>query len=362
MVDIDGSQGEGGGQILRTALTLSVLTGQKLRISNIRANRKKPGLQPQHLKAVDAAAAISSANVNGASLHSTSIIFEPSSIRTGRYRFDIGTAGSTSLVYQTLALPLSLKKSSSSVMITGGTHVPWSPCFHYLNLHWQHFLNRIGLDIDLEMSLAGFYPQGGGKIMSTIHPSQEIRPLILLERGKLNRIHGISAVANLNISIAKRQKYRAIHHLSSYDPDIKIATLSMPSQYKGTLLMIIGEFRHGTSDYTQCCYFSLGAPGKPAEHVADEAVEEFINFYNSPGTIDQYLADQLLLPLTLSSGESWLHTSRITSHLITNAAIIHAFQVARIEIKGSLGEPGQIKIVPAENSWKLNTARSFTST
>lgn len=353
MVEIDGSQGEGGGQILRTALSLSILTGQTLKISNIRANRKSPGLKPQHLKAVDAAAAISKASVEGAFLHSTSLLFEPGSIRTGRYRFDIGTAGSTSLVLQTIALPLCLANSSSSVIITGGTHVPWSPCFHYLNLHWRHFLVRIGFDLKLEMDLAGFYPQGGGKIRSTLRPAKLIAPLKLIDRGTLRRIYGISAVANLDMSIARRQKHRAIQFLSAYDPDIKIITHHLPSKYKGTMLLLIGEFGQSDDDYTQCCYFSLGALGKPAEVVADEAVEKFINFYNSSGTIDQYLTDQLLLPLAFSSSESVLHTSQITTHLLTNAEILHAFQVAMVQFQGAPGKPGMVKIIPRIDAWKL---------
>ena len=351
MVEIDGSLGEGSGQILRTGLTLSILTRQPLRISNIRLKRKNPGLQPQHLKAVDAAAAICTASVNGAALNSTSLMFEPGSIRTGRYRFDIGTAGSTSLVFQTVALPLSLASSASSIIITGGTHNPWSPCFHYLSMHWLHFLQRSGLDMSLQMELAGFYPQGGGRIISTIRPCKEIRPLVLAGRGKINRIYGVSAVANLDLSIAKRQKTRAIQRLMSYDPEIKIVTTNMASRFKGTMLLLIGEFFYSGNGYTQCCYFSLGALRKPAELVADEAVDEFIYFYATPAAIDQYLADQLLLPLSLAAGESLLHTARITSHLLTNAAVIHAFSLARVEITGSLGEPGMIKISPLGRSY-----------
>ena len=351
MVEIDGSLGEGGGQILRTALTLSILTRQPLKISNIRLKRKNPGLQPQHLKAVDAAAAICTANVNGAVLHSTTLHFEPGKIRTGRYRFDIGTAGSTSLVFQTIALPLSMANSASSVIITGGTHNPWSPCFHYLSMHWLHFLQRSGVDLSLNMDLAGFYPQGGGRIISTIRPCKEINPLILQDRGEINRIYGVSAVANLDLSIAKRQKTRAVQRLLAYDPEIKITSTNMASRFKGTMLLLIGEFLHSGDGYAQCCYFSLGSLGKPAELVADEAVDEFIQFYATPAAIDQYLADQLLLPLALASGESLLYTSKITSHLLTNAAIIQAFGLARVEMTGSPGGSGLIKISPTGKSY-----------
>lgn len=349
MVEIDGSRGEGGGQILRTALTLSILTGQPIKLSNIRANRKNPGLQPQHLKAVDAAAAISKANVEGAALHSTSLRFEPGSLRTGRYRFDIGTAGSTSLVFQTIALPLSLADSSTSVTITGGTHVPWSPCFHYLDIQWMHFVQRIGADISLTMQQAGFYPHGGGRISATIRPIKKLKPLKLLDRGKIDRIYGISAVANLDTSIAKRQKLRALQRLTPYDPGIKISTLNMPSRHKGTMLFLIGEFGQPEIGYAQCCYFALGALGKPAELVADEAVDQFIDFYNTSGVIDQYLADQLLLPLSLCAEISHLNTSKVTSHLLTNAGIIRQFGLAQIDVIGGVGESGIITITPAKS-------------
>ena len=168
MIEIDGSLGEGGGQVLRSALSLSILTRQPFHIYNIRLGRKTPGLKAQHLKAVDAAAAISHAVVEGARLDSTSLTFSPGELRTGRYKFEIGTAGSTSLVLQTVFLPLSLSGSASSVMITGGTHVPWAPCYHYLEWQWLPVIHHLGFDLSLSLEQAGFYPQGGGRISATI--------------------------------------------------------------------------------------------------------------------------------------------------------------------------------------------------
>lgn len=217
-------------------------------------------------------------------------------------------------------------------------------------MHWLHFLQRSGVDLSLNMDLAGFYPQGGGRIISTIRPCKEINPLILQDRGEINRIYGVSAVANLDLSIAKRQKTRAVQRLLAYDPEIKITSTNMASRFKGTMLLLIGEFLHSGDGYAQCCYFSLGSLGKPAELVADEAVDEFIQFYATPAAIDQYLADQLLLPLALASGESLLYTSKITSHLLTNAAIIQAFGLARVEMTGSPGGSGLIKISPTGKS------------
>jgi RNA 3'-terminal phosphate cyclase (ATP) len=346
LIEIDGSFGEGGGQVLRSALSLSVLTGQGVYLYNIRARRSRPGLMVQHLKSVDAAAAISGADVDGAELNSTVLTFRPSKIRSGRYHFDIGTAGATSLVLQTVYLPLSLASSASSVIITGGTHVPWSPCFHYLTLQWVPVLRRMGFDIQLELEQAGFYPQGRGRINAVIRPVGKISPINLTHRGKILRISGISAVANLPVSIADRQKRQAILRLQKLPdfgihPDLHIQTQQLPSAVKGTVLLLVAEFEAG-----QCCYFGLGALGKPAERVADEAVDSLLAFLGTGAAVDQYLADQLLLPLCLASGPSELYTSQITTHLLTNAWVLRKFLPAKIEISGDEGQPGMVYITP----------------
>ena len=177
------------------------------------AHRSKPGLKAQHLKAVDAAAAVSKAWVEGAILGSSDLVFKPTNIRSGRYRLDIGTAGATSLVLQTIFLPLSLGSSASSVIISGGTHVAWSPCFHYITLHWLPFMQEIGFNARVLLDQAGFYPSGGGRISATIRPAQKISPLHLPQRGKLIRVTGFSGVANLKTSIADRQKRQAMLRL-----------------------------------------------------------------------------------------------------------------------------------------------------
>lgn len=346
VVEIDGSIGEGGGQVLRSALSLSMITGKTVRLFNIRARRSKPGLMAQHLKSVDAAAAISKANVEGAALHSTALTFSPSSLRSGRYRFEIGTAGAATLVLQTVLLPLSLATASSSVIITGGTHVPWSPCYHYLDLHWLPILRRIGIEASLELEQAGFYPQGGGRINANVRPVNKITGLTLSQPGRLIRIKGISAVSNLPLTIAERQKRQAILRLQTLpdlglSPDLHIRIQQMPSFAKGTLLLLLAEFEFG-----QCCYFGLGALGKPAERVADEAVDALVAFLKTGAAADQYLADQLLLPLSIANGPSEIHTCQVTEHLLTNASVIRSFLPVGIEIQGKLGEPGRVLIMP----------------
>lgn len=343
MVEIDGSQGEGGGQILRSALALSILTGQAMRITHIRARRSNPGLMAQHLRAVDAAAAISKASVQGAVLNSTELVFEPVEIRSGRYRFDIRTAGATTLVLQTIFIPLSLASSASSVIISGGTHVPWSPSYHYLELNWLPLLIEMGFNAQISLDQAGFYPQGGGRISAVIRPVTEIKPLNLIQRGQLLKLQGISAVANLPLSIAERQKHQALKRLERLRPHIK--TVQMPSRFKGTLLLLSAEFENG-----RACFFGLGKLGKPAEQVADEAVDGLEVFLSTDATVDPYLADQLLLPLCLSKGASAIRSSRVSEHLLTNAAILSAFLPVEIDIQATIGEPGLVRVQPASNN------------
>jgi RNA 3'-phosphate cyclase len=348
LIEIDGSLGEGGGQVLRSALALSILTGQAMRITNIRAGRSKPGLMAQHLKAVDAAAAISKASVQGAALNSTDLVFEPAEIRSGRYKFDIQTAGATTLVLQTIFLPLSRASSASSVIITGGTHVPWSPSYHYLELNWLPLLIEMGFDAQIGLDQAGFYPQGGGRISAVIRPASEIQPLNLTRRGPLLHLQGISAVANLPLSIAERQKHQALKRLERLKPRIK--TVQMPSRFKGTLLLLFAEFENG-----RACFFGLGKLGKPAEQVADEAVEGLEAFLSTDGTVDPYLADQLLLPLSLANGLSVLHTSQVSEHLLTNAEILRAFLPVEIDIQAGIGEPGLVRVQPAADNSRETT-------
>jgi RNA 3'-terminal phosphate cyclase (ATP) len=338
-VEIDGSIGEGGGQVLRSALALSLVTGRELRIRNIRSRRKKPGLQPQHLKAVEAAATVGMARTEGAHLGSQSLVFQPHGIRSGEFEFDIGTAGSTSLVLQTILLPLSFASEPSSVTVRGGTHVPWSPCFHYLDLHWIRYMRKIGFDLKIDMELAGFYPQGAGVVNALVQRVVRVLPLRLTERGALKRIHGISAVSNLDFSIAERQRDQALRRLADQFPSVEIDIVQMPSRFRGTMLLLVAEFEH-----SQCCYFGLGARGKPAERVADEAVDQLFGFLDTDGAIDERLADQLILPLAFASGTSKLRTSKVTQHLLTNAEVLRTCLSLDIQITGDLGKPGLVRI------------------
>jgi RNA 3'-terminal phosphate cyclase (ATP) len=340
MIHIDGAQGEGGGQVLRTSLTLAVLTQNPLHITNIRAHRSKPGLRPQHLTAVEACGAVSAARVQGARVGASELVFEPGPVKPGSYRFDIQTAGSTSLVLQTILLPLSKADEPSTAAVIGGTHVPWSPCYHYLEWLWLPEIQTIGFNASLKLKRAGFYPPGGGRVQATIRPVRELTPMVRLERGRLRKIRGLSAVANLPDHIAQRQRKQARRRLKDLCPvDIKTATLDARSP--GTFIALLAEFEH-----SRCCYFALGKKGKPAERVADQAVNRLLGFLDTDGAVDPFLADQLLVPLVLARGISHFQTAEITQHLLTNAAVIEAFLPGTIEIQGQLGAPGTVRIIP----------------
>jgi RNA 3'-terminal phosphate cyclase (ATP) len=340
---IDGSYGEGGGQILRTALALSCVFRRPIEITNIRRSRKKPGLMPQHLTAVKAAAAVSHAVVEGAELSSTTLRFSPGHLTGGEYLFDVsekkGSAGSTSLVLQTILLPLCFAERQSSVTVIGGTHVPWSPSFHYFKHVFLPALVHLGVKAELNIEKWGWYPIGGGKVTATVNPMREFLPLDIAERGKLVRVTGISAVSNLPQDIAKRQRDQALTMLSEKGIVADIEIVTAPSPGKGTLVFLIAEYEHITVGFD-----SLGAIGKRAEEVADEACKALFEYIDAGGALDPHLADQIIPYLALASGPSTFTTSRITQHLLTNIWVVKQFVDVEIHVEGKEGEPGAVRV------------------
>ncbi len=340
MIEVDGAFGEGGGQILRTSLTLSALTGQPMHIYQIRSKRSRPGLRPQHLTAVNAIAKVTRAETQGAEPDSMDLTFYPSGIYPGKYQFDIHTAGALSLALQTLFLPLSLASGRSQLKLTGGTHVNWSPIFHYLEEQWLPIMRKIGFRLEIDLIKAGFYPAGGGEVQASILPIKALHPLTCTERGGLVRIRGLSGMGNLPEEIATRQKHQALRRLSTVCEEVKIKTLQLPAYGKGSFILLNALFSHCGS----ACYTALGAPGKPAQQVADEAVDQMLAHLETDGCVDHFLADQLLLPLAVSPGNSTYRTNAITHHLLTNAHVIQSFLEVDIKTEGLLGKPGLIHV------------------
>lgn len=338
---IDGSLGEGGGQIFRSSLTLSLLTKKPLQIHNIRSKRSSPGLKQQHLTALKAAAEISNAQVEGDFSGSQEVLFVPGEIKPGKYSFKIPTAGSTALVLQTIFMPLSVASRTSHVSIIGGTHVPWSPPYHYLEWQWFPWMDRIGYPGKVGLHQCGYYPAGGGRLSCVILPADLIKPVQVTGRGKLIQIRGISAASNLPWDIPKRQRQRFVGRLGSSYPLNDIRSAVLPGQGKGTFLTVLLEF-----EKTTACFSSLGEKAKRAEIVADELVKQVEEYMAATGCVDAYLPDQLLIPLSFANGQSSIQTPKITLHLMTNAEIIQQFMPVRISIKGDMGKPGKVIISP----------------
>ncbi|WP_429886202.1 RNA 3'-terminal phosphate cyclase [Geoalkalibacter halelectricus] len=338
-LEIDGSLGEGGGQILRTALSLSLLTRRPLRMVNIRAGRHQPGLAPQHLQAVEAATVIGGAACTGAHRDSQHIEFAPQGLFPGSYHFDIGTAGSVGLVLQTLLVPLAFAPAPSRLLVRGGTHVPWSPCYHYLEHHWLPCLREMGFRLELSLEAAGYYPRGGGEVRALVHPVQKLDPLSFHQRGNLEKLTCLSLATGLPRHVAERQALQAQRRLSRFKAVLNLEMGDLPGRGQGSMLMLLAEFEGG-----RCCYYALGQRGKPAEQVADEAVEALEQFLTRQAAIDEYLADQLLLPLALTSRSCGFTTAKVTPHLLTNSEVIMGFLPVDIHVEGALGGVGRVRI------------------
>lgn len=337
---LDGSYGEGGGQILRTALALAVTLGRPVRLTRIRARRPRPGLQPQHLTVVRALAAISDARVSGDEIDSTELDFEPRGLSAGEYRFDVaavkGSAGSVSLLFQSLLLPLIFTGAPSRLTLLGGTHVPWSPPVHYLTEVFLPALRETGLETDLSLRRWGWYPAGGGEIEAIISPVTRLRAFNPEPPARAPTIIGVSAVSNLPRSIAERQRRRAEERLIAAGLSAVIdIEEDRTARSPGTLLFLGVRARAGFS--------ALGRRGVPAERVADEAVERLLDWVENGASIDPHLADQLTSFLALAAAPSAFSCGSLSAHLKTVAWVIGHFLPARI----TLGEPpGQVDIMP----------------
>ena len=339
MLELDGSFGEGGGQILRTSLALSLLTGRAFHLRNVRAGRAKPGLQPQHLMSVRAASTMGQASMRGASLHSSDLVFEPGEVRPEAYRFDVGTAGATGLVLHTLHLPLGLRsRTPSELTLIGGTHVSTSPCYHFLDTTWRRYMELCGLHVSLRMDRPGFYPRGGGIVRAFIQPCSKLHGIRLGARGPV-RASGFSAVAGLDAAIARRQARRALFRLRQLglQADLREETWEGGP---GTVLAVELD-----TQPVPTLFFALGARGKPAERVADEAVEQ-VSAYLGAGDalVDAHSGDQLVLPLALAEGPSAYRVAEVTRHLTTNIAVIRRFVERDIVCDGDEGGPGVVRI------------------
>lgn len=317
-IEIDGSQGEGGGQILRSALSLSMITAQPVKLTNIRAGRKKPGLMRQHLTAVLASQQICEAEVEGAELSSTSLCFKPGKIRAGDYHFDLGSAGSCSLVLQTLLPALWMADSVSTVSLTGGTHNPLSPSITFIQQVWLPLLTKMGIDTSLTLKRYGFAPAGGGEVCARINPVTHWTSLSLLSRGKLVKRNAEAVYAGIPSHVARRELAVVEQLLGWQAQEVRVKPLSQ-MQGPGNILMLSVEFEH-----VKELFCEHGMRSVSAEKVATKACRALNVYLASQAAVGEYLADQLLLPMSLAGLGSFT-THVISEHFQTNIDIIRRF-------------------------------------
>ncbi|MCK6460252.1 MAG: RNA 3'-terminal phosphate cyclase [Planctomycetes bacterium] len=318
---IDGAEGEGGGQVVRTALGLSLLTGRRIRLVNIRARRERPGLLRQHLTAVEAAARIGGARVEGARLGSAELDFAPHGVRPGDYSFDVGSAGSVTLVLQTVLPALLSADAPSRLTLLGGTHNPLAPPFDFLARAFLPAIARMGARVRLELVRHGFFPAGGGEIRAEVDPSP-LAPLHLLQRGEVLRRRAEAVVSNLPLSIAERE----LRTVGWEDA----AARPVESAGPGNVVMLVAESEHATELVT-----GFGRKGVPAERVAERALAEMERYLAADVPVGEHLADQLLVPMALAGGGGF-RTLPLSSHATTNAALIERFLPVRFAVSGGL--------------------------
>ncbi len=322
---IDGAYGEGGGQILRTAVALSAVTGKPIEISNIRKTRPKPGLAAQHVKAVESVAAICEAKVEGCSLRSTNLSFKPGEIRGGDYEFDIGTAGSIPLFLQCLMPAVQKAKEDVRIRIKGGTDVLWSPTIDYLRFVTLSALSRMGYNCEIKLIRRGYYPRGDGLVEAVIHPS--FLKKASFESNKCNAIEGISHSSNLPSHVVQRQALSAEKFLKEkgYSSKISLEAKEYPSTGSGITLWC------GTVGG-----IALGKRGLRAEKVGESAAEAIFQELSSGAGVDIYLADQLIPYIALAGGGSFT-TRTITMHTKTNIWVTEQFIDVKFKIEEEKG-------------------------
>ena len=332
MIEIDGSAGEGGGQILRTSLALAMCTGQAFTLVRIRARRAKPGLMRQHLTCVNAATAVSGATVQGAELGSGTLVFEPGPVKAGAYAFSVGTAGSCTLVLQTVWPALMLAGASSRLTLSGGTHNPMAPPFHFLERCYAPLLRRLGADSALALRRLGFYPAGGGEIEATIHPAADaLRPFDLLERGAPVESYAECLAPALPAAVARRELDALARELA-WTPEQLRTPVVRQNEGPGNALMATLVHEHVCELVTH-----FGEKGVSSEAVASAVVREVRAYEGSAAALGPHLADQWALPLALAvwrrGGTAAYTCTELTDHATTNFAVIERFLPVRFETR-----------------------------
>jgi RNA 3'-terminal phosphate cyclase (ATP) len=341
LISLDGAAGEGGGQVLRTALAFSALTAQGFEITHIRARRTRPGLQPQHLAAIRAVGLACGARVSGAFDGSPDLRFEPGKVAAGEFRFEIGTAGAITLVLETVLPVLGMASSASRIDVVGGTHVPLSPSYDYFARHWAAAVLGLGLVLRVEMGRAGFYPPGGGEVQARVEPwTRPAAALDLAERGGLVGIKGLSGAARVKGGAAERQRAAAQHVLweqRRFEADWGVIEVSADSP--GSFLFLEAIFEKGRGAFA-----FLGQRGVSPEVLGERAARRLLRFLeDEEGAVDSYLADQLVVPLVAGGAGGRVSTVEVTRHLESAAEVATRFGLP-VAVWGRMGGPGGLEV------------------
>lgn len=334
---VDGSTGEGGGQVLRTALGLSLVTGRPFRMERIRAGRARPGLARQHRTAVRAAARVGAAEVEGDALGSTELSFSPSTVEPGRYRFSTEGAGSTVLVLQAVLPALLEAGGTTELVLEGGTHNPFAPPFDFLERSCAPLVERLGPELRLELERPGFHPAGGGRFRAVIQPTEEPGSLELLERGAILDQRARAYVSDLPRHIAERELSVAHAFLSLRTDALEVMEVEEP-RGPGNALVIEVACEHLTAVFT-----GFGEKGRPAEEVALATCREVDAYLEHGAPVGRHLADQLLVPLAVAGGGRF-RTTEPSSHTRTNAEVIRRFLGVSVELTELDGGTWEIRV------------------
>ena len=344
MIEIDGSEGEGGGQVVRSSLTLAMITGRSFRINNVRGRRKKPGLKRQHLTAVHAAKEVCSAKCEGDALNSSALEFVPSEMKTGEFNFQIGTAGSATLVAQTLIPALAIADTPTKITVEGGTHNPMAPCFDYLSQVYLPLFERMGPSFQTDFESFGFYPAGGGKFSVTVHPQQDLEGMELFDRGSKCKPEVISIVSDLPKSIGERENKTIMRKMNWDANRFSVVEVEKPKGPGNAILVFLKS-----SNVTEL-FTAIGEIGVTAEQVARRLVKEFRQYISADDIpVGPHLADQILLPMGIAAHQgktSQFKTMPLSQHSSTHIDILQRFLDVKIEVEPAEGRNVLVKVSP----------------
>jgi len=344
MIEVDGSFGEGGGQVLRTAVALAAVLSKDIHVFNIRAGRAEPGLRPQHMTGVKAAAELCSSELEGSQVGSTEFTFKPGKLRPGTFRFDVGTAGSITLVLQTLMPILAFVPGNVQLEITGGTDVKWSPPIDYLRLVTLPILRKIGYQAELETVRRGHYPKGGGLVRFSTQGASILHSVTDKSPNSISKIYGISHAADLPRHVAERQARAAKKRLEDAklpSPSIDLEVIDDRGQLgPGSGMVLSAETQNGNilgSD-------ALGERGIPAEEVGSSAGKVLVEEIESGAMLDRHMGDIIVPYLVLAQGTSEVSISRVTQHTQTNVKVAEWLTGVRLDLEGEIDHPGRLEV------------------